>query len=364
LEHEPDRDINEIVEEMADDLMDLPYSMSALSQSNRDGWGLVGFPGNGGDPWVRRGADPAFLDRLFPSAVAMLEGLRPTTALCHLRICTSGLCHIPDPHPFEREKNGCHWFLAHNGSIDKNVLLGLIRPDYLAANPPANGHNPTEWIDSELYFLYVLQTCEDHGWNVGSALREVVCTLRGRLPVGARYLNILFTNGETLWAYREGFSLYFLHGFDAGVPFTAVASRYPNEDQGDWTSMEDGELLTAGPDGPPRVESIDEGLHPTAVTGPRGSPVTGPGLSSYPNPCNRGSMIRCCLPAAGSIHLEIFDALGNRVADVASGRYAAGYHDFIWDGRDGRGCQVASGVYFVLLEYGRTLTRGKLTLLR
>ena len=60
-----------------------------------------------------------------------------------------------DPHPFERVKDDRYWLMGHNGTIDKDVLVSLIRPDYLAANPPQYGSNQSEWIDSDLYQIFL-----------------------------------------------------------------------------------------------------------------------------------------------------------------------------------------------------------------
>ena len=76
-------------------------------------------------------------------------------------------------------------------SIRKDYLLEAIRRDYLAANPPHNGSNIEEWIDSELLFLYLLQTCEDFSWWVEDALGHAIRRLRELIPYNREALKFL-----------------------------------------------------------------------------------------------------------------------------------------------------------------------------
>jgi hypothetical protein len=84
------------------------------------------------------------LDPNFDAAVDEAALATPRIAVSHVRNTSSGTTPASgNPHPFERVKDGRHWLMGHNGTIDKDVLYdpdhpndGLIRPDYFAANPP------------------------------------------------------------------------------------------------------------------------------------------------------------------------------------------------------------------------------------
>jgi hypothetical protein len=103
-----------------------------------------------------------------------------------------------------------------------------------------------------------------------------------------------------------------------------------------------------------------------AVLGPSGIlAVDGPGLptelaldvtSAIPS---RGPVgLRLALPGSETVRLEIYDASGRRVRELAAGVYGAGFHDLPWDTRDDAGHALASGLYFARLDTpGRTLTR-------
>jgi hypothetical protein len=79
---------------------------------------------------------------------------------------------------------------------------------------------------------------------------------------------------------------------------------------------------------------------------------------NHPNPFRDETEIRFRLPAAQRARLTVYDARGRRVAVLADGEHAAGWHAARMDGR-----QLAAGRYVVLLETGgRSLSR-HLTLL-
>ena len=87
----------------------------------------------------------------------------------------------------------------------------------------------------------------------------------------------------------------------------------------------------------------DDGLSgepdsPTASFSAGGS--TGSGPFSGP------TRMRWTLDRASQVELAIVDVSGRRVRHLVSGVYAAGMHEFAWDGRDDDGRAVRSGAYF------------------
>ena len=84
---------------------------------------------------------------------------------------------------------------------------------------------------------------------------------------------------------------------------------------------------------------------------------SGPGPRSFqllpnvPNPFNPETVIGYALPRASEVQLEVFDALGRSVRILVPQRVQpVGTHRVRWDGRDGRGAPVASGIYFYRLK--------------
>ncbi|HEX9007219.1 MAG TPA: T9SS type A sorting domain-containing protein, partial [Bacteroidota bacterium] len=68
---------------------------------------------------------------------------------------------------------------------------------------------------------------------------------------------------------------------------------------------------------------------------------------NYPNPFNPATVVRYSLPRAGTVQLEVFNTLGQRVAVLAAGPESAGAHEARFDGT-----HLASGMYIYRLSAG------------
>jgi hypothetical protein len=77
-------------------------------------------------------------------------------------------------------------------------------------------------------------------------------------------------------------------------------------------------------------------------------------FQNYPNPFNPTTELHFDLPEPAMVSLAVYDLLGRKVADLASGHYDAGYHWAVWNATD-----MASGVYLarfsVVNELGNTV---------
>jgi flagellar hook assembly protein FlgD len=78
---------------------------------------------------------------------------------------------------------------------------------------------------------------------------------------------------------------------------------------------------------------------------------------NYPNPFsangafgNPETTFEYHLPHAAQVVVTIFNLQGQKVATLAQGARTAGLHQVRWNGRDGAGQPVASGVYFYQLQ--------------
>ena len=86
--------------------------------------------------------------------------------------------------------------------------------------------------------------------------------------------------------------------------------------------------------------------------------------SNRPNPFDRNTHIRFSLPSASAHKLAVYDVNGRRVRVLSEGMRAAGVGDVEWDGRDGSGALVPSGVYFYRLETESGSLEGRAVLRR
>ena len=74
--------------------------------------------------------------------------------------------------------------------------------------------------------------------------------------------------------------------------------------------------------------------------------------ANYPNPCNPATTIGYGLAEASQVKLTVYDVLGQKVHDLVNKQQLAGTYQVTWDGRNGHGQQVASGMYFYALQAG------------
>ncbi len=85
---------------------------------------------------------------------------------------------------------------------------------------------------------------------------------------------------------------------------------------------------------------------------------------STPNPFNPVTTIRFELDRAGPARVEIFDLAGRLVRTLAQGRREVGLFGIVWDGTDGRGQRVPSGIYLLRFESTGRIATQKLTVLK
>ncbi|MFH1501881.1 MAG: MXAN_6640 family putative metalloprotease [Candidatus Eisenbacteria bacterium] len=84
-----------------------------------------------------------------------------------------------------------------------------------------------------------------------------------------------------------------------------------------------------------------------------------------PNPFRDAATFEYTIPGDGSlVRLAVHDVSGRAVAVIEDGWLGRGRHIAVWDGTDGNGRQVASGVYFCTLEVPGAVVARKVMLLR
>lgn len=71
---------------------------------------------------------------------------------------------------------------------------------------------------------------------------------------------------------------------------------------------------------------------------------------NYPNPFNPKTMIRFALPKDSWVKLDVYNILGQKVKTLVDEKLAAGVKEVEWDGKDSKGLEVASGIYFYRIK--------------
>lgn len=244
---------------------------------------------------------------------------------------------------------------------------------------------PYIWVDGvlypwECYFYYMYQDVYDQRKAVptevslsyagaydaatGDVDFTVSASTASELPAGDYRLHIVLTESDVAWAAPNGitnhdhvmrrmypddqgtavtFSGDLLQVVTATVSFTLDPLYVPEQCHLVYFLQENEsrEVHQAG--------EIDLG----ELAGPTGVPAAVVHLElgeSYPNPFNPHTTIPLSLARSETVVLEILRADGRRIRVLYSGELPAGRHEFPWDGRDGRGASLASGVYLVRIS--------------
>jgi len=65
-----------------------------------------------------------------------------------------------------------------------------------------------------------------------------------------------------------------------------------------------------------------------------------------PNPFNPVTRVSYGAPVESHVRLAVYNVAGRLVRTLVDREVGAGSHEAVWDGRDDRGVEVSSGVYF------------------
>lgn len=71
---------------------------------------------------------------------------------------------------------------------------------------------------------------------------------------------------------------------------------------------------------------------------------------NYPNPFNPHTVIEYALPEPSHVSIVVYNILGQKVRVLRDEMERAGFKKVIWDGKDDKGLDVASGVYFYRIQ--------------
>ncbi len=85
---------------------------------------------------------------------------------------------------------------------------------------------------------------------------------------------------------------------------------------------------------------------------------------NHPNPFNNETVIKFNLRKPAEVTMTVFNILGQKVRTLAEGRMNAGTHVASWNGKDERGNNLSSGIYFYQLKTGEAKETKRLVLLK
>nr|HPK75675.1 tandem-95 repeat protein [Candidatus Latescibacterota bacterium] len=106
--------------------------------------------------------------------------------------------------------------------------------------------------------------------------------------------------------------------------------------------------------------SLNEGAIPVVAAAPSAFALE----QNSPNPFNPSTTIRFALPEASQVNLVVYDVNGRAIRTLASGSFSAGMHSVVWDARDDRGREVATGTYIYRIVTDKGTFVKRMTLLK
>jgi hypothetical protein len=101
---------------------------------------------------------------------------------------------------------------------------------------------------------------------------------------------------------------------------------------------------------------------PATDVSPPAAPVLS--LRAYPNPFHPSVRVSFVLPSRAQVQADVYDAAGRFVVTLAAEAYSSGEHELEWNGRNGAGHSLPSGVYFLRVRALSAVETLKLVLLR
>jgi len=85
---------------------------------------------------------------------------------------------------------------------------------------------------------------------------------------------------------------------------------------------------------------------------------------NYPNPFNPSTVIEYALPQRSNVQITIYNVCGQKVRALKDETEEAGYKSVVWDGKDGSGAEVATGIYFYRIVAKDFVKTKKMTLIK
>lgn len=110
--------------------------------------------------------------------------------------------------------------------------------------------------------------------------------------------------------------------------------------------------------------SIQKYANPTTGNLDDHLPVLTHNLSCYPNPFQASLNVRFEAAEKGKTTLSIYNIKGQKVRTLLHAASVKGTNAQVWNGRDDKGRQVASGVYYLRLDSGKTSANTKVLYLK
>jgi len=180
-------------------------------------------------------------------------------------------------------------------------------------------HNAFDWPPKQEYFQLILLDPEYYDTQTGDG--EII----------TQYKELKNTRSNTIGIENSSQDIALQYVFNRG--YDATASPLRNETAIKFTT-----------EAPVVLVSIDEESDNGLNTGYSSLE------QNFPNPFSTSTQINYLLTEQSNVTLRIFNVKGELVQTLKDGRQIAGKHSVTWDGTNGKGNQMSSGVYFYSIK--------------
>jgi hypothetical protein len=210
---------------------------------------------------------------------------------------------------------------------------------------------------------------------------DVPPTVTVTYPNGGEIIQI----GDTIrieWSATDNHridSVSVYYSDDAGDTYALLAHGWPADSSYEWIlppSLSDSCLVKVVAYDPGLLIGIDTSDSLFAVRNTTGVNDTGDGKDTvtphyvtaleqnYPNPFNGTTAIYYSIGERCDVEIKIFDPAGRVIKTLEHANRAPGRYSILWNGSDGAGRGVASGVYFCRIKAGKYQQTNKIVYLR
>ena len=162
--------------------------------------------------------------------------------------------------------------------------------------------------------------------------------------------------GNPFWEIEDYVSVRGKYsGINVPEEFIAVTKEAPKDDPSIvWHVEVDYAVMIC-----PKTTGVEEEGEEGAIT-PRDFEL----FQSYPNPFNNQTIIKYDLLKSCQVTLTIYNILGQKVNTLVNEHQQAGTKSVNWDGKDEKGKELASGIYFYQLKAGEVTQTKRMVLLK
>ena len=262
-----------------------------------------------------------------------------------------------------------------NTNFDDKYQFALSKGFFISPYGDQDNHEATWGSSSQSRTAVLLTSLTKANLMAGFAARrtyatqdhnaEVTMKVNG-WPMGARFdVNVgegVNFDVSTFDSDGEGVTLYELFRGSPGVPATLIATadnvdhfvhrdtESPTPAQGAVRvyyvriTQNDNQRLWTAPVQITFNTNVDVAENEQIV------PRTARLLPAYPNPFNPRTRVSFETSREGHVSLQVYDIAGRLVRTLSQGQRAAGLHSETWDGTNGQGWAMASGVYMLSLR--------------